>query len=111
VENLSLVAIGSSGVIEGLSIMGADVLIVDNPKKDEEVLVKVMEAVSRYKAVIIEEDVYQAVKGKLETLLSGMRYPPLVIVIPGIRGKGTSRLKDLHELLSTAVGVRLRWPR
>jgi len=107
---LSIAAIGSSKLVESFSIIGARTVIVDDPKS-EEGLAKVMEAIANYKTVIIEEEVYSNVKEKLESVLSGMRYPPLIVVVPDLKNRGTSRLKDLHELLSVAVGVRLKWPR
>lgn len=106
---MSIAAIGLSKLVESFSIIGAKAVIIDDPKS-EEGLAKIMETIANYKTVIIEEEVYANVKEKLESILSGMRYPPLIVVVPDLKNRGTSRLKDLYELLYVAVGVRLRWP-
>ncbi|MEM0494920.1 MAG: V-type ATP synthase subunit F [Thermofilum sp.] len=105
---LSVVAIGSTPTIDSMRLLGFEVVMV--PEKlsesvEEEVISKVVES----RVVIIEEPVYSQVSGKLRRLFTFLREPPLLVVVPSMKQPSTRRLEELYQLLSYAVGVRLRW--
>jgi len=105
--NLGIIAVGKSSTIESLKSLGIDTCTVKS--LDEETSLKVCEKIFSANVVIIEEDLYNSLKPKISVIASGMKNPPIFIIIPGPEAKETSRLKDLYAVLSKAVGVKLRW--
>lgn len=99
-----LVAIGRSKHLKALEVLGFDVNILPDTYTSEDVLSKILSA----KVALIEEDVYRSVKNRLRRVSEGQRYPPLIVVVPSEKSEVTHRLKDLYELLSRAVGVKLK---
>jgi len=107
-EKLTIVAIGSDISIESLKILGARILLVkDIENKDE--LAQIYSTILDSRAVIIEEELYKVVSSDLENILSTMSRPPLLIVVPNFKKPETDRLKELHERISLAIGVKLKW--
>jgi len=105
---LSIVAIGSDIGIEALKIIGAKILIISDVR-DEEELSKIYGSVIESKAVIIESSLYEALRSDLENIISTLPSPPLIVVVPSFAMRETSRLRELHERVSLAVGVKLKW--
>ncbi len=98
-----LIAIGRSGNVHSLKVLGIRVISLD--EVDSHTL---MERIREASAVIIEEDVYKEYEDRIKRVFKEMRYPPLIILVPGFGKTKTERLKDLYETLSTAVGVKLK---
>jgi len=104
---LNIIAVGKGHAVESLKLLGFDVCKVRELSEDE--AMKVCEKALEAKAIVIEEEVYKAFKHKINLVTSGMKNPPVLIVVPSIETRETSRLKELYSLLSQAVGVKLRW--
>jgi len=105
---LSVVAIGSTPTIDALRLLGFEVVKVPEKLRegeDEELVAKIFES----RVVVIEEPVYSQVSGKVHRLMQLVKEPPLLVVVPSMRHPSTRRLEELYQLLSRAVGVRLRW--
>jgi len=98
-----IIAVGRSKSLELLRILGVEVRCVED--KDFKCL---SEEIRGSKAVIIEEDVYREYEDSIKRLFKDMKYPPLVVVIPGREGRETERLKDIYNMLSVAMGVKLK---
>jgi len=106
--SLSIVAIGSDIGIETLKIIGAKILTITDVR-DEEELSKVYGSVINSKAVLIEDNLYRVLKADLENIISSLPSPPLIIVVPSFTVHETSRLREIHNKVSLAVGVKLKW--
>jgi len=49
---------------------------------------------------------------KISKILSEeLHSPPLIVVVPTLEKNKTYRLEELHDIISHAVGVRLKWKR
>lgn len=105
---LSVVAIGASETIDPLRLLGFEVVKVsEKPSREEEeaILSKILES----KLVMVESEIYDLVSERLSEVLSVMKEPPLVVVVPSSSKASTGRLEELYNKLSMAVGVRLKW--
>lgn len=105
---MSVVAIGATPTIDSMRLLGFEVIMVPEKLPDtmeEEVISKIVES----KVVVIEELVYSQISGKLRKFLSLLREPPLLVIVPSMKQPSTYRLEELYQLLSYAVGVRLKW--
>lgn len=105
---MSVIAVGSTPTIDSLRLLGFEVVRVPEKLREEEIeelVARIMES----RVVVIEEPVHSQVSGKLHRLLSLVKEPPLLVVVPSMRQLSTRRLEELYQLLSRAVGVRLRW--
>ena len=99
-----LVAVGKNEHLRALEVLGFDVNILPSEYSIEEVLSKILGA----RVALVEEDVYRSIESRLRRVSEGQKYPPLIVVIPSEGSEATHRLKDLYELLSRAVGVKLK---
>ncbi|MCD6096274.1 MAG: hypothetical protein J7J99_06920 [Thermoprotei archaeon] len=107
---INIVAIGCSRSIEALRIIGADVHLVKKDELEEDYRkAEVVDAILRSRMVIIEDDIYVIIKDLLRHVLEKIREPPLIVVVPDLGEKRTTRLEELHKLISKAVGVELKW--
>jgi len=107
---VNIVAIGCNRSIEALRIIGADVHLVKKDElKEDYRKAEVIDAILRSRMAIIEDDVYVTIKDLLRQVLDKVREPPLIVVVPDLGEKGTTRLEELHKLISEAVGVELKW--
>ncbi len=108
VSALTITAIGSNISIEALKMIGAKILVLSDVRSEEEIS-KLYASIVDSKAVIIENEVYELVKSDLENIFQTLRTPPLLIIVPSLHTLETSRLKELHQKISLAVGVQLKW--
>ena len=107
---MSLLAIGSSLELDALSTLGFEVMKISkilSEDEREEILGRVVTS----KLVIIEEEIYKQLKDRLRDLLKILHSPPLIVVVPTLEKNKTYRLEELHDIISHAVGVRLKWKR
>lgn len=105
---MSVIAIGATPTIDAMRLLGFEVLMVPE-KLPESVQEEVISKVVENRVVIIEEPIYAQVGEKLRKLFSILREPPLLVVVPSMKQPSTRRLEELYQLLSYAVGVRLKW--
>lgn len=103
-----IIVLGINKTLENLNVVGANVYIL-TPTNLDEVLNKLSEIIEGVKVVMIEEGVPEKVMKKLTALMSEVKRPPLLVTIPSLKHPRTSKLESLYEILSKAVGVRLRW--
>ena len=103
-----IIVLGIDKTLENLNVIGANVYIL-TPTNLDEVLNKLSEIIEGAKVIIVEEGVPDEAMKKLTTLMSEVKRPPLLVTIPSLKHPRTSKLESLYEILSKAVGVRLRW--
>ncbi len=105
-----LVAIGTSGGIEILNMLGFEVIMVPETltkDKARDITGRILTS----RITIIEEEIYKALKNDLKQLLALSKKPPLLVVIPSPEKGETYRLEELYNMISRAVGVQLKWRR
>ncbi|MHB9303261.1 V-type ATP synthase subunit F [Thermofilum pendens] len=105
---MSVVVIGSSPTVDSLRLLGFEVVRV--PEKlgkaeEDEVVAKILES----RVALVESEVYASVAERLRQVMSFVKEPPLLVVIPSSEKASTRRLEELYNKLSMALGVRLRW--
>lgn len=105
---MNVIAVGSSFKIDALSMLGFEVIKVPE-LLSEDSLHQVLGRILTSRLVVIEEDIYNQVKERLQEVLETTRRPPLVVIIPTLKRGETYRLEELHNMISHAVGVRLKW--
>jgi len=105
---VSIVAIGSDASIESLKILGSKILLVKDIRNKDE-LMQVYSTILNSRAVIIEEEIYKSISSDLKNILSNMSRPPLLIIVPNFNRPETDRLREIHEQISLAIGVKLKW--
>ncbi len=101
-------AIGTSAAVEVLEVLGFSVVKVPKilPRYYvEDIMGKILES----KIAILEEEIYLQLREKLGQVLRMIRRPPMVIVVPSFEKPETGRLEELHNVVSLAVGVQLKW--
>jgi len=101
-----IVAITRSRYLESLKALGINAIVTNGT--GEQLWEKIHDNIAEYKALIIEEDLYKSIETKLKRYFQGLRYPPLLIIVPNAGERRSARLKDMYEYLSTAVGVKLK---
>lgn len=105
---MSVVAIGASETIDPLRLLGFEIVKVNgkpSPDEIEAIVAKILEN----RVALVEGEIYSYVKDRLSQVMSVMKEPPLVVVIPSSEKASTNRLEELYNKLSLAVGVRLKW--
>uniref|UniRef100_A0A7C4B9X3 V-type ATP synthase subunit F n=1 Tax=Thermofilum pendens TaxID=2269 RepID=A0A7C4B9X3_THEPE len=107
---MSVVAIGATPTIDSMMLLGFKVIKVPE-KLGETTQDEVLSVVLESKVVVIEEPVYAQISDRLGKLLSYVKEPPLLVIVPSHKQPSTRRLEELYQKLSYAVGVRLRWVR
>lgn len=62
----------------------------------------------RYKMIILPETLAEALREGRENLLKAGRIFPLLLVVPDLEGPRGLRERELHDLISRAVGAKLK---
>ncbi len=105
---MSIVAIGSSPAIDSLKLLGFKVYKV-RKRLDKDAESEVLEKILESRAVILEGEIYAALRDKLKQILEAAAEPPLIVVVPSSEKSETYRLEELYNMISLAVGVQLKW--
>lgn len=105
---MDVIAVGSSFEIDALSMLGFEVIKVPELLSEDN-LHHVLGRILTSRLVVLEEDIYVQVKERLQEVLVTTRRPPLVVIVPTLKRGETYRLEELHNMISRAVGVRLKW--
>jgi vacuolar-type H+-ATPase subunit F/Vma7 len=107
-QNLSVVSVGDSYFVTALRAAGVDGRVADSPKDAEEI-VDTLVSEGRCKVIIVPERVGSILERKRDELGKRGIYYPIFAVVPGLDGEiGKERTKRLYELISQAVGARLK---
>jgi len=100
---MSAIVLGKDYSLDCLRALGFQVYIVKNQEDMERVIVE-----RAYKAsiIVIESELVNDLKNS--PLLSMMKRPPVLLIVPSLRNRETCRVKELYETLSRAVGIKLK---
>ncbi len=105
---MSVIAIGSSPAIDSLKLLGFKVFKVRG-KIDKEAETEIMSKILESRAVVLEGEIYAALRDKIRELVEAAAEPPLLVVVPSSEKSETYRLEELYNMISLAVGVQLKW--
>ncbi|MCD6208974.1 MAG: hypothetical protein J7J67_02155 [Thermoproteales archaeon] len=105
---MDVIAVGSSFEIDALSMLGFEVIKAPELLSEDDIH-HILGRILTSRLVVLEEDVYVQVKERLQEILETTRRPPLVVIVPTLKRGETYRLEELHNMISRAVGVRLKW--
>ncbi len=104
---MTLVVISMSEVARVFELIGADCVIVRNT---DEAIKAFREALDKgYDVLVLDEDVAELVEEMRVKIFREMKEPPAYMVIPSFTKMKGIRLNQLYNMVSKAVGVRLRW--
>ena len=102
-----MIVVSRSEVARVFELVGASCIVVS---RDEDVLEVIKGAVrSGHKVVVVDEDVAKVVGKVEEELLREFGELSVFVIIPSFTKARGLRLIQLHEIISKAMGVRLKW--
>ena len=88
------------------SLLGIPYKVIE---KHENVF-KVLEDVLRsYRIVLVDEDLSRELYRVKERVYKDLREPPLIVILPSLSGSESTRATYLKEIVSKAIGARLKW--
>ena len=104
---MEMVMIVDKYLASGFRLIGVDTIEVTD---DDAAAKKVEELVfeGKCKVVIITEKVALKLKALRAGLLKTRRLYPIFLIIPDFEGPLNERIKELHQLVSQAIGVKLK---
>jgi vacuolar-type H+-ATPase subunit F/Vma7 len=103
---MEIVMVGDRYLASGIRLTGVDTIEATN---DEDAAKKVGELVleGTYKVILITERVSLKLKKLRDDLLKARRFYPVFVIIPDLEGPINERIKELHQLVNQAIGVKL----
>jgi vacuolar-type H+-ATPase subunit F/Vma7 len=105
---LSVVAIGDQYFVTALRAAGVDGRIVRNASETEGIVDDLVKE-GKCKVIIVPEKVGSFLERKRDELARRGTYYPIFAVVPALDGEiGKERTRKLYELISQAVGARLK---
>lgn len=104
---METVAVGDRYLVSLFRLIGIDAVEASD---DESAAKKVEELVygGQCKIVFVTEKVAFKLKSLRESLIKNRRSCPVFAIIPDFEGPLNERTKELHQLVSQAVGVKLK---
>jgi len=93
-------------VSTAFKLVGAKAFPVSSPQEAREKLRRVLEG--EYKVVVLTEEVASMVKDERRRIAASGEVVPVFVVVPSFKGHENLRLKELHDLISQAVGAKLK---
>jgi vacuolar-type H+-ATPase subunit F/Vma7 len=104
---MSVNALGDPYFVTALRAVGVDGRIVHTTKEAEDV-VDLLVNTGNCKVIIVPYKLAQALERKRNELTRRGAYYPVFVIIPGIDGAIEERTNRLYQLISQAVGAKLK---
>jgi len=104
---MSVVAIGDHYFVTALRLAGVDQREVIDVSEAEQIIDELVKE-EKCKVLIVSEDLALQLRRKREDLLRERQNYPVFAIIPGFNGAVGERVKEIHQLISQAVGVKLK---
>ena len=104
---MSVTAVGDSYFITALRLAGVDGRNAHDAREAEQVIDQLIKE-GRCKVLLIPEDLALKLKKKRKELSNNRRIYPVFAIIPGLNGPVGERVKEIHQFISQAVGVKLK---
>jgi vacuolar-type H+-ATPase subunit F/Vma7 len=104
---MEMVMVGDKYLASGFRLIG----IESNEVADDDAAARKVEDVvseGKYEIVIISERVAAKIKTLRDSLLAAKKPYPVFLIIPDFQGPLHERIKELHQLVDQAIGVKLK---
>ena len=104
---MEMVMVGDKYLASGFRLIG----IETNEVTDDEAAAKKVEDIvleGKCEIVIISERVALKIKTLRDSLLVAKKPYPIFLIIPDFQGPLNERIKELHQLVDRAIGVKLK---
>jgi len=89
------------------SLVGVDYKIIEKHEDTKLILEEILR--KGYKIVLVDEELAGDVYKVRERVFKDLKEPPLIVIMPSLSGIKSTRLEYLKDLVSKAVGARLKW--
>jgi vacuolar-type H+-ATPase subunit F/Vma7 len=105
--HMGMVMVGDKYLASGFRLIGIE---SSEASDDDAAAKKVEEIISEGKCeiVIISETVAIKIKPLRDSLLATKKSCPIFLIIPDFQGPLHERIKELHQLVDQAIGVKLK---
>lgn len=100
--------IGRRALTYAFTLIGISAYVINDLSEAENFFEKLVKA--NISVLILEEDVYRHLC-ELGVYKPGSLVKPILMVIPSLKGSEGYRLRELYDLISQAVGVKLELER
>ena len=104
---MSVNALGDSYFVTALRAVGAEASVVRSTKEAEDA-VDILVAKGNCKVIVISYELAVALERKRNELARRALHYPVFVIIPGIDGVIEKRTYRLYNLISQAVGAKLK---
>ncbi|MGQ9780726.1 MAG: V-type ATP synthase subunit F [Nitrososphaeria archaeon] len=104
---MSVVALGDQYFVTALRLAGVDQRKAHDIREAERIIDELLE-VGECKVLIVPEELALKLKKKREDLFREQKIYPVFAIVPGFGGAVGERVKEIHQLISQAVGVKLK---
>jgi len=104
---MEMVIVGDKYLASGFRLIG----IESNEVADDDAAARRVEDIvseGKYEIVIISERVSIKIKTLRDNLLAAKKPYPIFLIIPDFEGPLHERIKELHQLVDQAIGVKLK---
>lgn len=104
---MDMVMVGDKYLLSGFRLIGVETV----EAVDDEAAAKKVEELAyegKVKIVIITEKVSVKLKMLRDDMLKTRRFYPIFVIIPDFESPLNERIKELHQLVSQAIGVKLK---
>lgn len=104
---MEIVMVGDKYLASGFRLIG----IESNEVTDDDAAARKVEdfvSEGKYEIVIISERVALKIKTLRDSLLVAKKPYPVFLIIPDFQGPLHERIKELHQLVEKAIGVKLK---
>lgn len=106
---MGIAFIGRRELAYAFNLIGIDTYVIDELSEAKVTYEKVVEK-GNIDVLILEEQIYKYLR-ELNIHKIGNLIKPVILVVPNIEGSEGFRLKELYNLISQAVGVKLELER
>ena len=104
---MGMVMVGDKYLASGFRLIG----IESNEVPDDDAAARKVEDIvseGKHEIVIISERVAVKIKTLRDGLLAAKKPYPIFLIIPDFQGPLHERIKELHQLVNQAIGVKLK---
>jgi vacuolar-type H+-ATPase subunit F/Vma7 len=104
---VEIVMVGGKYLSSGFRLAGIETIAVED---DDQAVRRVERLVSEgtYKIILMTEKVAMKLKSLREDMLRTKRFYPVFVIVPDFGGTLDERQRELRQLVSQAIGVKLK---
>ena len=99
--------VGDKYLSSGFRLAGVETVTAENDDQAAKQVEKLMSE-GTYKIIILTEKVAMKLKSLREDMLRTKRFYPVFVIVPDFSGTLNERQRELRQLVSQAIGVKLK---